>query len=240
MQVSKQIRKISLLLVIIFSVSLVQAQNKSKIKLKNTMDSASYAIGLDLGGSYFKAQGIEVNVDVLAQGIKDAMSEKGVVLFDDAMKQKVLIEFNQSIKKKQEAEKAAVAGAEKEKSAKFLEENKTKEGVKVTESGLQYKVVKEGVGISPVATDEVKVHYTGKLLDGTVFDSSVERGEPITFGLNRVIPGWTEGLQLMKEGAKYIFYIPSNLAYGDAGAGGQIPGGAALIFEVELLQVIKK
>ncbi len=123
---------------------------------------------------------------------------------------------------------------------KFLEENKKNENVKVTPSGLQYVVDKEGTGAQPTATDEVTVHYTGKLLDGTVFDSSVSRGEPATFPLNRVIPGWTEGVQLMKEGGKYTFFIPSDLAYGPQGVPNAIPPHATLIFDVELIKVVKK
>ena len=126
----------------------------------------------------------------------------------------------------------------KEAGAKFLEENAKNEGVKVTASGLQYTVEKEGTGASPKATDEVTVHYTGRLLDGTVFDSSVSRGEPATFPLNRVIPGWTEGVQLMSEGAKYRFFIPYQLAYGERGAGAAIPPFAALVFDVELIKVL--
>ena len=128
-----------------------------------------------------------------------------------------------------------LANAEKAMGKKFLEDNKNKEGVHVTPSGLQYKVINEGSGPKPTATSEVTVHYKGTLLDGTVFDSTEKSGQPISFPLDRVIPGWTEGLQLMSPGAKYIFYIPSELAYGDQGAPGAIPGGATLIFEVELL-----
>ena len=128
----------------------------------------------------------------------------------------------------------------KEVGSKFLEENAKKEGVKVTATGLQYMVEKEGTGASPAATDEVTVHYTGRLLDGTVFDSSVSRGEPATFPLNRVIPGWTEGLQLMKEGGKTVFFIPSALAYGAQGVPNAIPPHSTLIFEVELIKVVKK
>jgi FKBP-type peptidyl-prolyl cis-trans isomerase len=125
-----------------------------------------------------------------------------------------------------------------EKGEKFLAENKTKDGVKTTASGLQYKIIKEGTGNTPKATDRVLVHYEGKLLDGTVFDSSIKRGEPIAFPLNRVIPGWTEGLQLIKEGGKAILYIPSKLAYGPGGTpGGPIGPNETLIFEVELLKI---
>ena len=134
----------------------------------------------------------------------------------------------------QKAEAAA-----KEAGTKFLAENKSREGVKETASGLQYVVEKEGEGPQPTATDEVTVHYTGRLLDGTVFDSSVQRGEPATFPLNRVIPGWTEGVQLMKEGAKYTFFIPSDLAYGAQGVPNAIPPHSTLIFDVELKKVGK-
>lgn len=147
--------------------------------------------------------------------------------------QKIITEYLENLQKK--AAEAAMATAKA-----FLDENKMKEGVKTTESGLQYKVLKEGNGASPKADDEVTVHYTGKLLDGTVFDSSVSRGEPATFPLNRVIPGWTEGVQLMKEGSKYEFFIPSELAYGAQGIPNAIPPHSTLIFEVELIKVNPK
>lgn len=130
--------------------------------------------------------------------------------------------------------------AAKAEGKKFLEENKKDAKVQETASGLQYVVEKEGTGAQPTAEDEVTVHYTGRLLDGTVFDSSVNRGEPATFPLNRVIPGWTEGVQLMKEGAKYTFFIPSDLAYGPQGIPGAIPPHSTLIFDVELIKVVKK
>ena len=138
------------------------------------------------------------------------------------------------MKKRSEA-----ASADKELGRKFLEENKKAEGVVVLPSGLQYKVQKMGTGEKPLATDRVTVHYTGRLLNGDVFDSSVERGEPVTFALNQVIRGWTEGVQLMPVGSKFTFYIPSDLAYGDQGAGGKIGPGATLTFEVELLAIVK-
>ena len=144
-------------------------------------------------------------------------------------------------RKVQQAGQQAVAKAaenNKKAGAEFLAENAKKEGVKTTASGLQYEVLSEGTGKQPVAADTVRVHYTGKLLDGTVFDSSVERGEPAEFGLTQVIAGWTEGLQLMKTGSKFRFFIPADLAYGDHGAGGSIPPQATLIFDVELLAVL--
>ena len=178
----------------------------------------------------------------------------GSQLKDDEMilKEEFLAGLNDALAGKanaSEIDQAKMAGAQqviqniqmeemKVEGNKFLEENKGKEGVKVTESGLQYKVMKEGEGDSPTVQDRVKVHYTGKLVDGTVFDSSVERGTPATFGVTQVIPGWVEGLQLMKPGAKYEFVIPSEIAYGARGQG-SIPPHAVLTFEVELIEVIK-
>ena len=178
----------------------------------------------------------------------------GSQLKDDEMilKEEFLAGLNEALAGKADAaeiDQAKMAGAQqviqnaqlekmKEEGSKYLEENKGKEGVKVTESGLQYKVLKEGEGDAPTAQDRVKVHYTGKLVDGTVFDSSVERGTPATFGVTEVIPGWVEGVQLMSPGAKYEFVIPSEIAYGPRGQG-SIPPNAVLVFEVELLEVIE-
>jgi FKBP-type peptidyl-prolyl cis-trans isomerase FkpA len=150
-----------------------------------------------------------------------------------------LQEFQTEMITKMVEERTKKAAENKEAGAKFLAENKTKEGVKTTESGLQYIVEKEGEGENPAAEDTVEVHYRGTLLDGTEFDSSYKRGEPVKFPLNRVIKGWTEGVQLMKKGAKYKFFIPSDLAYGDTGAGETIAPGSTLIFEVELLSIEK-
>ena len=147
--------------------------------------------------------------------------------------------LNMEFQKVMQQKQNSIMDKEKAKGAAFLAENKKKEGVVETASGLQYKVVKMGTGAKPTATDKVKVHYHGTLLDGTVFDSSVERGQPITFPLNQVIAGWTEGVQLMPVGSKFIFYIPSNLAYGDRAAGDKIKPGSTLIFEVELLDIEK-
>jgi FKBP-type peptidyl-prolyl cis-trans isomerase FklB len=164
--------------------------------------------------------------------LKDAYA--GTNQFTDQQMQDIFAELQQYI---QEQKKSGVA-VEIEKGAKFLEENKKNPEVKETASGLQYMVLQEGKGEHPTATSKVTVHYTGKLLDGTVFDSSVDRGEPITFGLNQVIRGWTEGLQLMSIGSKYKFFIPYQLAYGERGAGASIPPYAALIFTVELLDIV--
>ena len=149
-------------------------------------------------------------------------------------------QFQTQLREKQQEEQAAVAAEKKEAEQAYLAENAKKEGVQTTESGLQYKVIEEGSGESPAETDQVQVNYEGKLLDGTVFDSSYERQKPATFGVNQVISGWTEGLQLMKEGAKYEFYIPADLAYGQRGSGPKIGPGETLIFTVELLDVIKQ
>ena len=196
------------------------------------MDKLSYAWGLAMGRQLIGMGVKDINFEDFADAVKDSFEGKESKMpIDEA--QKVLNEYMTDLQKKAEA-KAREAGE------KFLAENKIKEGVKVTPSGLQYVVVKEGEGAMPTAEDEVTVHYTGKLLDGTVFDSSVNRGEPATFPLNRVIPGWTEGVQLMKEGAKYTFFIPSDLAYGAQGVPNAIPPHSTLIFDVELIKVVKK
>ena len=199
------------------------------------VDSLSYAIG----SSYYlqlKSMGMEMNHQALAKGIQDNLKEKGSLL-DEAKIEALLGRFGAMAQKAQAEKAAADAAVNKEKGKAFLEEKAKEDGVKSTPSGLMYKVMKEGNGKMPKETDKVSVHYEGRLIDGTVFDSSIERGEPTEFPLNRVIKGWTEGVQLMKAGAKYQFYIPSDLAYGDQGAGADIPAGATLIFEVELLEV---
>jgi FKBP-type peptidyl-prolyl cis-trans isomerase len=197
---------------------------------------ASYAIGHNIG-SEFKENGFELDVDELVTGLKEALAGKESKL-KPAELQQVMTAFRESIQAQQKVKAEAAAQKNKAAGEKFLAENAKKEGVKVTESGLQYKVVKEGTGASPKATDKVNVHYHGTLLDGTVFDSSVQREEPVSFPLNQVIKGWTEGLQLMKVGGKTTFYIPSDLAYGESERG---PGGphSTLVFEVELLDIEK-
>ncbi|HHU46437.1 MAG TPA: FKBP-type peptidyl-prolyl cis-trans isomerase [Bacteroidales bacterium] len=189
-----------------------------------------YAIGLAEGGN-FKNFGFEFSEEHLLQGIKDAYA--GTEKMTQEEMQATFMVLQQKMQEKSEKEMIVT----KEKGKAFLAENKKKEGVIETASGLQYKVVKMGTGPKPHETDKVKVHYHGTLIDGTVFDSSVERGEPIEFPLNGVIKGWTEGVQLMPVGSKFIFYIPSDLAYGDRDAGPTIKGGSTLIFEVELLEI---
>ncbi len=196
------------------------------------MDKLSYAWGMALG-QQLRAMGVtDINKEDFDEAVHAAFDGKETKLsLEDA--NKIIQEYLQELTEKKAAEIKAVG-------QKFLEENKKNANVKETASGLQYVVEKEGTGAQPSATDEVTVHYTGKLLDGTVFDSSVNRGEPATFPLNRVIPGWTEGVQLMKEGAKYTFCIPSDLAYGPQGVPNAIPPHSTLIFDVELIKVVKK
>jgi FKBP-type peptidyl-prolyl cis-trans isomerase FklB len=174
---------------------------------------------------------VDINPDVLAAGIKDSIAGKAQLTQDQV--KEVMTQFEKDMEQKQKS------AGEKNKAdgAKFLEENKKKEGVKTTASGLEYKVLKEGTGPQPKATDMVTVNYRGTLIDGTEFDSSYKRGQPATFPLNGVIKGWTEGLQLMKKGSKYQFVVPSNLAYGERSVGPDIAPNATLIFEVELLDV---
>ena len=188
----------------------------------------SYALGANIGMN-MKQDIKQLDYESFLKGVKDAYA--GTNQFTDQQMQEIFAQLQEDI----QAQKKSGVAVEIEKGAKFLEENKKNPEVKETASGLQYMVLQEGKGEHPTATSKVTVHYTGKLLDGTVFDSSVERGEPITFGLNQVIRGWTEGLQLMTPGSKYRLFIPYNLAYGENGAGGMIPGGATLIFDVELI-----
>jgi FKBP-type peptidyl-prolyl cis-trans isomerase FklB len=177
-----------------------------------------------------------ISVDDFAAAIKDVISGNSLQV-SHREAQQIVQDFFQRQEQKMQAERAEKGKAAKAEGEKYLAENATKEGVKVTASGLQYKVLKEGTGRNPKATDTVVCHYEGFLIDGTVFDSSVQRGEPATFGLQQVIAGWTEGLQLMQEGAKYRFFIPYMLGYGEGGAGASIPPFATLIFDVELLKV---
>lgn len=196
------------------------------------MDKLSYAWGMALG-QQLRAMGVEkLEKNDFDEAVDAAFNGKDTKLSPEEAN-KLIQEYLQELTAKKAAEIRAVGD-------KFLAENSKKEGVKVTASGLQYIVEKEGTGAQPTAEDEVTVHYTGKLLDGTVFDSSVSRGEPATFPLNRVIPGWTEGVQLMKEGGKYTFFIPSDLAYGPQGVPNAIPPHSTLIFDVELIKVVKK
>lgn len=208
------------------------------------MDKVSYFIGSQIGGNIannFKQQGVDVDLDSFLGAIRDQFEGKPSKYKPEEL-EAAMQEFEKVMQGKQaemQAAQAAKAGETKAAGAKFLAENGKKDGVKTTASGLQYEVIKQGDGPKPVATDKVNVHYHGTLLNGKVFDSSVERGEPITFGVQEVIKGWTEALQLMNVGSKYKLYIPSDLAYGDNGAGADIGPGETLVFEVELLKIEK-
>jgi FKBP-type peptidyl-prolyl cis-trans isomerase FklB len=203
------------------------AQEKSP-PLKDQKDKVSYSIGLNIGSNLGR-QNVEINPDALMAGVKDAIAGKPQLTQDQIKEVMTAFEKDMQEKQKVAGEKSAAEGT------KFLEENKKKEGVKTTASGLQYKVIKEGTGSQPKATDTVTVNYRGTLIGGKEFDSSYKRGEPATFPLNGVIKGWTEGLQLMKKGAKYQLFVPPNLAYGERAVGPDLPPNSTLIFEVELL-----
>ena len=200
------------------------------------MDKLSYALGIGIGSQLAGMGAKELNIDDFAQAIKDVISGSELKV-DNAEAQTLVQNFFQEQEAKQQAAAAEAGKAAKAAGEAFLAENGKKEGVVTLPSGLQYQVLKEGDGKKPSATDQVVCHYEGTLIDGTVFDSSYQRHQPATFGLNQVIAGWTEGVQLMQEGAKYRFFIPYNLAYGERGAGAQIPPFAALVFDVELIEV---
>ena len=220
-------------LIFIISASLLAlplfGQEKSP-QLKDQKDKVSYSIGLNIGTNLAR-QKVEVNPDVLTAGIKDAIAGKPQLTQDQVKDVMTQFEKDMEQKQKEAGEKNKTDGA------KFLAENKKKPEVKTTASGLQYKVIKEGTGPQPKATDMVTVNYRGTLINGTEFDSSYKRGQPATFPLNGVIKGWTEGLQLMKKGSKYQLFVPSDLAYGERAVGPDIAPNATLIFEVELLDV---
>lgn len=194
------------------------------------MNKLSYALGLGIG-QQIKSMDIEdFSVEDFAQSIRDCVEGKETQM--TSKEAQILLNTYFAEKEQKQAQVAMAEGKA------FLENNGKKEGVVTTQSGLQYEVLTEGTGKSPKASDTVRCHYEGRLLDGTIFDSSYQRNQPADFGLNQVIAGWTEGVQLMKEGAKYRFYIPYNLAYGEQGAGGSIPPYATLIFDVELVKVL--
>jgi FKBP-type peptidyl-prolyl cis-trans isomerase FklB len=229
----KKMRKISLLVVVLMSISSFiscQNQNSAKVEIKSEIDSLSYAIGIDLASRIEKSGVDNFNAEALAKGFKDAFKVENPAM-DNAAANAIIQNFFKKMADKESAEAV-------EEGKKFLAENAKKEGVKLTESGLQYKVLKEGEGDSPKPTDVVEVFYKGTLIDGTVFDETHDK--PVSFPVNGVIPGWTEALQLMKVGSKYQLFIPSELAYGERGAGGQIKPNSTLIFEVELLSIKPK
>ena len=200
------------------------------------MDQLSYALGLGIGHQLLQMNAEGLNIDDFAQAIKDVMTG-GELKMKEAEAQQMVQQFFAEQEALQQAANAEKGKAAKAEGEQFLAENAKKEGVKTTASGLQYQVLRDGNGKQTKATDQVECHYEGTLIDGTKFDSSYDRGQTATFPLNQVIAGWTEGLQLMREGAKYRFFIPYQLGYGERGAGASIPPYAALIFDVELVAV---
>jgi FKBP-type peptidyl-prolyl cis-trans isomerase FklB len=206
--------------------------------LKSQKDKVSYAIGV-FSGNGLKQQSIDVDPDIMARGIKDSLSESKTLLTDQEMRE-VMSAFQKDMAIKQAEKRSALAEKNKKEGETFLAENKAKEGIKTLPSGLQYKVIKEGTGKSPKATDEVVAHYRGTRIDGIEFDSSYKRNDPATFKLDQVIKGWAEALVLMKEGAKWQLFIPADLAYGESGLQTIIEPNAVLIFDVELISVNQK
>jgi FKBP-type peptidyl-prolyl cis-trans isomerase FklB len=207
------------------------------MKSKNLKDRISYIIGRDMAAN-FQKQGLEINPDIFNQGMKEAMSGTKSELTQDEV-QEAMMELQQLMQSRQPASHSREGEINQQEGEAFLAENKNREGVVTLPSGLQYMVLREGTGKTPGHTDKVTTHYHGTLIDGTVFDSSYERGQPATFPVNGVISGWTEALTKMKEGAKWRLFLPSNLAYGAQGAGDDIGPNATLIFDVELLAVNK-
>jgi FKBP-type peptidyl-prolyl cis-trans isomerase len=209
---------------------------QSTPEIKTDNDKVSYSIGYDIGRS-LKAESIDnLNLDVLLRGMRDAQGEGEAALTDEEM-MTVLMNFQQELMAKQQLKYEESLSRNLTEGRDFLASNALKEGVQTTSSGLQYRVITEGSGPRPSVSSRVTVHYRGTLIDGTEFDSSYSRGEPATFGLNQVIPGWTEGLQLMNVGSKYELVIPSDLAYGERGTQGTIGPNAVLVFEVELIEI---
>lgn len=227
--------KTKLSILIIAAVAMFSACSEGTVstaKVETSNDTLSYALGMLIGNNLTQDFD-EVNYAVMAKAMEEANAESEEVLFADLNEANMFIQsYMSTVLEKKGKENV-------EKGEAFLEENANKDGIQVTESGLQYEVITEGTGEKPTAESTVKVHYHGTTIDGEVFDSSVESGQPVEFPLNSVIPGWTEGVQLMSVGSKYKLYVPSELAYGARGAGGAIGPNETLIFEVELLEIVK-
>jgi FKBP-type peptidyl-prolyl cis-trans isomerase FklB len=223
-----------MVLCMVLAVSPVVAEEKQELKTQK--EKLSYAIGFDVGNSLKKNE-LDVDPDIIGKAVKDVLSG-GKPLMDEQEVRTTLVTVQKELQAKQQERAKAQGEKNKKEGEAFLAKNKSAEGVKALPSGLQYKVLSEGKGKSPKASDTVSVHYRGTLIDGTEFDSSYKRGQPATFSVNGVIKGWTEALQLMKEGSKWQLFIPANLAYGENGTqGGPIGPNAVLIFEVELISV---
>lgn len=223
-------------LVLVLALSASCQQGGKSVKLQTNIDSVSYAIGVLVGTNNLKQLenapgGGEINKEAMAAAFSaSTLSKDSIITPEEA--QALVQKFFEGASQRQSQKNLEEGNA-------YLEKNKAREGVTTTASGLQYEVITAGTGPMPTAADQVRVHYHGTLIDGKVFDSSVDRGEPVVFGVGQVIPGWTEALQLMPVGSKWKIYLPSNIAYGERGAGGDIGPNAALIFEVELLEIVK-
>ena len=225
-------------LVTLLSACNQQATAKDEsVKLDNQTNKASYSIGVQMGTQMAPLKDM-LNQDAIIMGFKDTISGTEAKLSAEEM-QTVMQGFQKTIMEKQQAEKSAASANNAAEGEKFLADNKAKDGIKTTASGLQYKVITAGTGATPKATDTVVTHYSGTLINGKVFDSSYKRNSPATFPVNGVIKGWTEALQLMKVGAKWQLFIPADLAYGERGAGANIGPNQVLIFEIELLEIKK-
>jgi FKBP-type peptidyl-prolyl cis-trans isomerase len=217
--------------------SAASSKKITKESLKTFEDKLNYAVGVDIGKNIVR-NGLPLSDDIFMKGIRDAVDETTPLLENEEM-QKIKKEHARIRRDERKKEREAAAEKNKAEGEKFLKENGAKEGVTTTESGLQYKILKKGTGEKPALTDKVSVNYKGSLIDGTEFDSSYKRGKPAEFAVNRVVKGWTEALQLMPVGSKWQVFIPSNLGYGERGAGAKIGPNAVLIFEVELLEIKK-
>ncbi len=220
-------------LALLLTFTLAAAQDKSP--LKSQQDKISYSIGLSIGRN-FKGQGIEIAPDALIRGVRDAMEGNTPLLSDEEIRM-VMFAFQMEQRGKQQERSQQIGEKNKREGEAFLAKNRQKPGVTTAVSGLQYKVITEGTGKSPSVNDAVTAHYKGTLIDGTVFDNSYDRGEPARLSVSGVIPGWTEALQMMKVGAKWLLWIPAQLAYGERGAGQHIGPHTMLIFEIELIAI---
>jgi FKBP-type peptidyl-prolyl cis-trans isomerase len=232
-----KIKNLLLIVIGIFILSSCGQKMNNKVTLKNEKDSISYVIGVDIANSLKNAGVEEINYNNFVAGLNDAMEESELKI-EEAKIRPYMQQYFAKLQEKKKQEMEVKKQTNLDEGHQFLEKNKEKEGIIVTESGLQYEIIEEGTGKSPEATSLVVCNYRGTLLDGTEFDTSYGKEKPAEFQLNRVIPGWTEGIQLMKEGAKYKFYIPTEIAYGErVRPGGKIEPNMAIIFEVELIEV---
>ncbi len=211
---------------------------KERVSLQTEIDSVSYAIGVDIGSNFKRAKLEDANLDAMHMGLRDGLDS--AAMMDAEVVKQVVSGYMMKLDEKRRAEEAKKFEGVRLEGEKYLAENGKKKGVTTTPSGLQYEVITMGTGAKPVATDQVKVHYTGTLIDGTKFDSSVDNGEPVTYAVTGFVPGWVEALQLMPVGSKWKLHIPSDLAYGAQGTpDGRVPPNSVLVFDLELLDIIK-